>query len=88
MPAGQSGNIAVKRPHPVIFLEYWKNEEATKKKFVGDWLVTGDLGKKDEQGYFWFVGRSDDVIKCSGYRIGICSQKASFATLKVSNMPY
>eukprot|EP00029_Vermamoeba_vermiformis_P009022 TRINITY_DN4375_c0_g1_i1.p1 TRINITY_DN4375_c0_g1~~TRINITY_DN4375_c0_g1_i1.p1 ORF type:complete len:606 (-),score=91.34 TRINITY_DN4375_c0_g1_i1:217-2034(-) len=70
LPAGQSGNIAVKRPHPVMFLEYWRNEEATKKKFVGDWLVTGDLGKKDEQGYFWFVGRSDDVIKCSGYRIG------------------
>jgi acyl-coenzyme A synthetase/AMP-(fatty) acid ligase len=41
LPIGETGNIAVKKPSPVIFLEYWKNPEATKKKFVGDWLLTG-----------------------------------------------
>jgi acetyl-CoA synthetase len=71
LPVGETGNIAVKKPSPVIFLEYWKNPEATKKKFVGEWLLTGDLAKKDSEGYFWFVGRADDVIKCAGYRIGI-----------------
>jgi len=67
---GETGNIAVKRPDPVIFLEYWNNPKATAEKFVGDWLITGDLGSKDKEGYFRFVGRADDVIKSSGYRIG------------------
>jgi len=67
---GEIGVIAVKSPDPVMFLEYWKNPEATRKKFVGDWLLTGDLGKKDSEGYFRFVGREDDIIKSSGYRIG------------------
>ncbi len=64
------GEVAIQRPDPVMFLEYWKNPEATKDKFIGDWLCTGDLAKKDEAGYFWFVGRKDDVITSSGYRIG------------------
>jgi acetyl-CoA synthetase len=68
--AGTVGEIAVKRPDPVMFLEYWQNPEATRSKFIGDWLLTGDLAKKDADGYFWFNGRKDDVITSAGYRIG------------------
>ncbi len=67
---GQLGNIAVKAPDPVMFLEYWNNPEATKTKFAGEWLLTGDTGILDEQGWIQFVGRDDDVITSSGYRIG------------------
>jgi acetyl-CoA synthetase len=67
---GVVGEIAVKRPDPVMFLEYWQNPEATRKKYIGDWLLTGDLARKDEDGYFWFNGRTDDVITSAGYRIG------------------
>jgi acetyl-CoA synthetase len=67
---GVVGEIAVKRPDPVMFLEYWQNEAATENKFVGDWLLTGDLARKDDDGYFWFNGRTDDVITSAGYRIG------------------
>ncbi len=67
---GTSGEIAVQRPDPVMFLEYWNNPIATKDKYVGDWCLTGDLAKKDERGYFWFVGRKDDIITSAGYRIG------------------
>ena len=56
------GEIAVRRPDPVMFLGYWRNEEATAAKFNGDWLLTGDLGVRDEDGAFRFVGREDDVI--------------------------
>lgn len=67
---GTVGEIAVQRPDPVMFLEYWRNPEASRNKFIGDWLLTGDLAKKDEEGYFWFNGRKDDVITSAGYRIG------------------
>jgi len=67
---GEFGEIAVKRPDPVMFLEYWGNPEATKEKYIVDWLRTGDYGTKDESGYFWFTGRKDDVIESAGYRIG------------------
>ncbi len=67
---GTVGEIAVKRPDPVMFLEYWRKPEATRKKYIGDWLLTGDLARKDEDGYFWFHGRTDDVITSAGYRIG------------------
>jgi len=70
LPAGSLGNIAVKRPDPVMFLNYWNNMEATEKKFAGDWLLTGDTGIKDDAGWIRFVGRDDDVITSSGYRIG------------------
>jgi acetyl-CoA synthetase len=70
VPTGQIGHIAVKAPDPVVFLQYWKNKKATEEKFRGDWCVTGDLGRKDSDGYFWFVGRDDDLINSSGYRIG------------------
>jgi acetyl-CoA synthetase len=71
LPRGELGEIAVKKNNdPVFFLEYWKNEKATKEKFIGDWGCTGDQGRMDEDGYLWYQGRSDDVIKSSGYRIG------------------
>jgi acetyl-CoA synthetase len=68
--AGTVGEIAVKRPDPVMFLEYWRNPDGTRKKFIGNWLLTGDLAQKDADGYFWFNGRKDDVITSAGYRIG------------------
>ena len=67
---GTVGEIAVKRADPVMFLEYWRKPDATRQKFTGDWLLTGDLARKDEDGYFWFHGRTDDVITSAGYRIG------------------
>ncbi|SME88035.1 acetyl-CoA synthetase [Tistlia consotensis] len=72
---GEEGNIAVRRPDPVMFLRYWNKPEATEAKFVRDakgdeWLLTGDRGLRDEEGYFRFVGRDDDVITSGGYRIG------------------
>ena len=68
--ADELGMIAVKRPNPVMFIEYWGRPEATAQKFIGDWMTTGDQGTVDEEGYVTFVGRDDDVITSSGYRIG------------------
>jgi acetyl-CoA synthetase len=68
--AGEIGQIAVKRPDPVMFLQYWGKPEATRDKFIGDWMTTGDQGTVDADGYVHFVGRDDDVITSAGYRIG------------------
>ncbi|CAN7654823.1 acyl-CoA synthetase [Rhizobium sp. LjRoot254] len=70
LPRGSAGQIAVRRPDPVMFLGYWNNPEATAKKFIGDWMLTGDQGVMDAEGYVEFFGRDDDVITSSGYRIG------------------
>lgn len=70
VPDGTSGQIAVRRPDPVMFLGYWQNEAATQAKFIGNWMITGDQGVRDAEGYFSFFGRDDDVITSSGYRIG------------------
>jgi acetyl-CoA synthetase len=67
---GEAGQIAIARPDPVMFLEYWQNPEATAKKFIGDWMTTGDQGIEDEDGYVHFFGRDDDVITSAGFRIG------------------
>jgi acetyl-CoA synthetase len=67
---GEIGEIAVQRPDPVMFLEYWQRPEATAEKFIGDWMMTGDHGFVDDDGYLHFVGRSDDIITSAGYRIG------------------
>jgi acetyl-CoA synthetase len=67
---GELGNIAARRPDPVMFLGYWNDPQATAEKFAGDWLITGDTGIMDEDGYIRFVGRDDDVITSAGYRIG------------------
>ncbi len=71
LPRGELGEIAVHRQgDPVFFLEYWKNPQATQEKFIGDWGLTGDQAKMDAEGYLWYQGRTDDVIKSAGYRIG------------------
>jgi acetyl-CoA synthetase len=70
LPPGEPGIVAVRRPDPVMFLEYWKQPEATADKFRGDWCLLGDIAAKDDDGYFWFQGRDNDIIKSAGYRIG------------------
>jgi len=73
---GEIGEVAVHRiapdgtPDPVFFLEYFKNPEGTAKKFSGDWCRTGDLARRDDEGYLWYQGRADDMFKAAGYRIG------------------
>ena len=64
------GEIAVRRPDPVMFLGYWNQPEATAARFSGDWMRTGDRGSMDEDGHVWFHARNDDVITSGGYRIG------------------
>lgn len=76
LPPGETGEVAVNRqcdgtPDPVVMLEYWKNPAASAEKFTGDgWGHTGDLARLDADGYFWYQGRTDDVFKSGGYRIG------------------
>jgi acetyl-CoA synthetase len=70
LPIGSTGNLAFRSPDPVMMLEYWQNPEATRSKYADGWLITGDLAHCDEDGYFWFHGRADDVITSAGYRIG------------------
>ena len=67
---GEIGELAADRDDPVMVTGYWKNEAATREKYIGKWWATGDTGYKDEDGYIWFVGRKDDVISSAGYRIG------------------
>ncbi len=67
---GETGQIAIRRPDPVMFLEYWGKPDATAEKFIGDWMTTGDQGVTDDDGYVRFIGRDDDVITSAGYRIG------------------
>ncbi|MDZ7939011.1 MAG: AMP-binding protein, partial [Rhodoferax sp.] len=75
-PVGEPGDVALNRfdvhgqPDPIFFLGYWKNPAATATKFTGDWCRTGDLAVRDAEGYLWYQGRSDDVFKAAGYRIG------------------
>lgn len=66
----EQGQIAVMRPDPVMFLEYWGRPDATRDKFIGNWMTTGDQGLMDPEGYVHFIGRDDDVITSAGYRIG------------------
>jgi acetyl-CoA synthetase len=70
LPPDKEGDIAVRAPDPVMFLGYWNRPEATRERFRGEWLVTGDRGVMDGDGYVTFVGRDDDVITSAGYRIG------------------
>jgi acetyl-CoA synthetase len=67
---GQQGELALRPGWPSMFRGYWNEPERYRKCFAGGWYLTGDLAKKDEDGYFWFVGRADDVIKTSGHLIG------------------
>jgi acetyl-CoA synthetase/medium-chain acyl-CoA synthetase len=73
LPPGEDGEIAVRvePTRPVgLFMEYWQAPEATAKSFRNGWYLTGDCARTDEDGYFWFVARADDIIKSSAYRIG------------------
>ena len=67
---GLDGEMIVKSDTPVSFLKYWENDKATKQKVKDGWLYTGDFAYKDEEGYFYFKGREDDIINTSGYRVG------------------
>ncbi len=66
----ETGEIAIRRPDPSMFLRYWNKPEKTAEKFTGDWMRTGDVGRMDAEGYVYFASRDDDVITSSGYRIG------------------
>ncbi|MCL2641125.1 MAG: AMP-binding protein, partial [Phycisphaerales bacterium] len=77
LPTGKTGQIAirVKPERPMaLFTEYWKNPEETASRYIsgagGDFYITGDTAYKDKDGYFYFVGRSDDIINSASYRIG------------------
>ena len=76
-PYDEPGHIAVHAPDPVMFLGYWSNPEATRAKYRGDWLVTGDIGRMDHEGYVTFLGRDDDLINSAGYRIGPAELEAA-----------
>lgn len=67
---GVVGEIVVRRPDPGMFLGYFGDAAATAARFRGDWLRTGDLARRDRDGYLWFQGRTDDVFNTSGYRVG------------------
>jgi acetyl-CoA synthetase len=73
---GEAGEVAVNRfdrhghPDPVFFLAYWKNPDATQSKYTGHWCRTGDVAIQDDDGYLWYQGRTDDMFKAAGYRIG------------------
>jgi acetyl-CoA synthetase len=74
--AGEIGEVALNKtdihgtPDPIFFIGYWKNPDATRNKYTGDWCRTGDLALVDEDGYLWYQGRADDMFKAAGYRIG------------------
>ena len=73
---GQIGEVGLHRcdshghPDPVIFTGYWRRPDASRDKYRGDWLMTGDLAEMDADGYLWYRGRADDMFKSAGYRIG------------------
>jgi acetyl-CoA synthetase len=75
---GTEGELALKRGWPSMFRGYLNEEERYRKCFAGDWYLTGDLAKRDAEGYFWFVGRADDVIKSSGHLIGPFEVESAF----------
>lgn len=66
----KEGDLAIKVGFPSLFRAYLHDKEKYDKCFVGDWYISGDLAYKDKDGYFWFVGRADDIIKTSGHMVG------------------
>jgi acyl-coenzyme A synthetase/AMP-(fatty) acid ligase len=69
LPPGTEGIIGIKKDDPGLFREYWNKPEETEDSFKKGWFLTGDIARVDEDGYYWFMGRGDDLIKASGYRI-------------------
>ena len=70
MKIGEEGNLAIKPGWPAMMKEIYKNPKKYEEYFVSGWYTTGDKAYKDNDGYFWFIGRSDDVINTSGERVG------------------
>ncbi|MCH7655475.1 MAG: acetate--CoA ligase [Chloroflexi bacterium] len=70
LPAGENGILAVRPPWPGMFQAYWNDQERYDSRFQNGWYLTGDEASRDEDGYFWFVGRSDDVINTAGHLVG------------------
>ncbi len=70
LPPGEVGDIAIGGHPPSLFRGYWRDPQATASRRRGEWYLTGDRAWRDPDGYFWFVGRDDDVIISAGYRIG------------------
>ncbi|MFD3448400.1 acyl-CoA synthetase MbcS [Microbacteriaceae bacterium 4G12] len=70
VPIGEVGDIAVRKDFPALFKTYYNDEERTKASIRGNYYLTGDRAHKDEEGYYWFQGRGDDIIISSGYTIG------------------
>ncbi len=70
LPAGEEGHLALKPEAPSIFRTYWNKTDLYDSKFKNGWYVTGDRARMDEEGYFWFIGRDDDVINTAGHLVG------------------
>jgi acetyl-CoA synthetase len=70
VPVGQQGHLALKTDSPSFFKGYWGREDLTQSRFKNGWYLTGDLAKVDDEGYYWFIGRSDDVINTAGHLVG------------------
>jgi acetyl-CoA synthetase len=70
VPAGQEGDLALRPGWPSMFRTYWKDEERYNSRFRNGWYITGDRARKDPEGYFWFIGRADDVINTAGHLVG------------------
>lgn len=70
LPPNRMGNLAIKKGWPSMMVSIWKNPEKYESYFIGDWYVSGDSAYKDEDGYYWFQGRVDDVIMTAGERVG------------------
>ena len=67
---GEEGDLAVRPGWPSMFRTYWRNEELYNKSFRNGWYITGDRARMDKEGYFWFIGRADDVINTAGHLVG------------------
>ena len=70
LPPGKEGNLALKAGWPSMFRTYWNKQELYESRFKGGWYITGDRATMDDDGYFWFVGRADDVINTAGHLVG------------------
>ena len=70
LPDGKEGNLALRPGWPSMFRTYWKKDELYQSRFKNGWYITGDRARKDEEGYYWFVGRTDDVINTAGHLVG------------------
>jgi acetyl-CoA synthetase len=70
VPVGEVGEIAARADDPTRFLGYWNQPEKTQALTDGQWMRTGDLARQDADGYYWYQGRSDDLILTAGHRVG------------------